>query len=225
MRWTRALGHAAAAVMVLSYVAGTPAMAQTVLGKTRHELDGRRASLCAHETALGNVVANAMKEMAPADAAIINCAAIQGERTFAAGAELSAEDTKQILPQGKIAVVEVTGVELLTLLEQAFSTRDPVDGRFPQLAGIRLQIDPNKPAGQRIVKLTVNGEALDFTRNYRLATTDELAGGGLGYSALATAKPVIAAAQAQGLSDALAAYIQKEGELDVKVYGRIQLPN
>ncbi len=221
---TQALRHAIAVVLLAcGCAAGASAMAQAVLGKSKYELDGTSATLCRHEAALGNVVANALKEGAAADLALINCAAIKGARIFPANTELTLEDAQQILPQGKLAVLEVTGVDLLTILEQAVSTFGQDDGRFPQVSGIRMVVDPKRPAGQRIVKVTVNGEALDFARSYRVATSDELATGGLGYAAFAAMKSLISAEGAQALSDVLANYVRREGMLDVKTWGRIQV--
>lgn len=222
MRVAKAFGHAAVGLVVASGISLSAAQSQGVLGTTRHALDARHASLCSGETAYGNVVANAMKEAGRADIAIINCAAFQTDVTFAAGSELTREGAAKAFPTDKVAVVELTGAQLLALLENAFSALGQDDGRFPQVAGLRIDVKARNPVGQRVVRVTVNGGALDFNRDYRIATTDTLLAGAMGYSGFASGKTQVTASAQPTVAGALASYVEAEGVVDVKVWGRIE---
>src|SRR3712207_9072372 len=50
------------------------------------------------------------------------------------------------------------------------SAEEAGPGRFPQVSGIQYAFDVCRPAGDRIVRVTVNGEPLDPKRTYSLAT-------------------------------------------------------
>ena len=124
------------------------------------------------------------------------------------------------LPVGKLVVVELTGNQLLAVLEYGFGTLGQGDGRFLQVAGVRLDLDGKKVVGQRIRKITINGEALQFNRSYRVAAASDMLGGD---APLAAAKVVSAADKGEALAIVLSNYIRKEGVIDVKAWGRIEI--
>ncbi len=220
MNVVKAIGHATLAVAAAACIAAGPAVAQSALGTTKNALDGNHAALCSGETAFGNVIANAMKDASGSDVALINCGAIKSDQTFAAASELTEAETAAALPNGKLVVVELTGQELLAALEHGFGTLGQGDGRFLQVAGVRLDLDGKKPMGQRIRKITINGAALQFNRSYRIAAASEM----LGVDApLATAKVVTGADKGEALADVLSNYIRKKGIVDVKAWGRIEI--
>ena len=80
------------------------------------------------------------------------------------------------------------------------------------------KIDPSKEAGNRIVDLKIKGEPVDLNKTYTLATNDFMAVGGDGYTMLAEGELV---GEFEGLDEALIKYIEKIGEIDYKVEGRI----
>ena len=113
--------------------------------------------------------------------------------------------------------IEVSGQQLLETLEQALSSAPASSNTFLQVAGIRMEVNLTKPAGQRIVKLTSNGAALDFTRTYRVAITDDAA---KAFASLAGAKKV--EGQPSALGAGVATHLQAVGVRDIKVLGRIK---
>jgi len=46
----------------------------------------------------------------------------------------------------QLSIVELTAAELIATLENGFSRHPSTDGRFPQLAGVRVEVDPGRPA-------------------------------------------------------------------------------
>jgi 5'-nucleotidase len=105
----------------------------------------------------------------------------------------------------------------------ARSAEDAEPGRFPQVSGARFTFDTSRPAGSRIVSLTINGEPLDDKKKYTLATSDYVGiDGGDGYSMLKAARLLIPREQAQFDSDVLRAAIASKGEIAPQTDGRIK---
>jgi 2',3'-cyclic-nucleotide 2'-phosphodiesterase (5'-nucleotidase family) len=93
-----------------------------------------------------------------------------------------------------LSLLTVSASQLRQLLEHGVANY-PNQGRFPQVSGIAFSFDPSRPAGNRIVNLTLedaNGKDLDLivrngslygdaNRTFRLVTMNFLANGGDGY--------------------------------------------
>lgn len=65
-------------------------------------------------------------------------------------------------------VTEVPGKAILDALETGFSRIERQSGRFPQVCGLFVVADPAAPPGARVKTVTINGEALDIGRDYKL---------------------------------------------------------
>lgn len=188
----------------------------------KRAMDSRHATVCASEAAIGNMIADAVKTASGAELAIVECGAIRGDKLYASGSSFTEAAVNAELPAAqKSVVIEVTGQQILDALEHGFSGLPGIENRFPQVAGLRAEVDLRQPAGLRVVKLTINGNAPDFARTYRLATTENLAGGGEGYAMFAAARR--ATAGSQSLADAATKLLQDRGVRDVKVLGRIKI--
>ena len=93
-----------------------------------------------------------------------------------------------------LSLVTVTASKLRELLEHGVASY-PNQGRFPQVSGVAFSFDPTKPAGSRILNLTIEdatGKDLDLIvrngtlygdpdRTFRMVTLNFLAGGGDSY--------------------------------------------
>ncbi|MFO1035029.1 MAG: 5'-nucleotidase [Hyphomicrobiales bacterium] len=98
---------------------------------------------------------------------------ITGNRQYAVGATFGpAEVAAEIATERQTVAVEVTGEQLLGLMEQALAALPQSSPKFLQFSGIRLKADLSQPAGGRVTQLTVQGSALDLTRTYTAAVTD-----------------------------------------------------
>ncbi len=64
-------------------------------------------------------------------------------------------------------------------------------GRFPQVSGLRFEVAPQAPEGERIKDLRINGEPVAPETSYRIAAGSFMASGGDGYRFLATAKRLV----------------------------------
>ncbi len=62
------------------------------IGTTAEPLDSRKATLRTQEAAIGNVVADALREAVKADIAIVNGGGIRGNKEYPAGSPLTRRD-------------------------------------------------------------------------------------------------------------------------------------
>jgi len=194
-----------------------------VIGRTTVDLDTRRRSVRSRETGFGNLVAEALRRGTGADVGLTNGGGIRGDRTYAAGSELTRRDIFEELPFGNLTVlVELSGAHLRAALENGVSQVENMAGRFPQVAGLRLVYDPQAPPGGRVVEVDVGGEALDPTRTYRVATNDYMAEGGDGYAALEAGREIVDASGGTLMATMVMDHIAAEGTVAPRRDGRIR---
>ncbi|MEA3247122.1 MAG: 5'-nucleotidase C-terminal domain-containing protein, partial [Gemmatimonadota bacterium] len=124
---------------------------------------------------LGNLIADAQRAATHADVAVMNNGGIRanlnaGEATYGALFEIQ--------PFGNQLVrIPVTGAEL-----RAYFERVVARAVTTHVSGAIVTYDPARPAGSRIVELTVGGKPVDPSARYTLAMSDFMATGGDGYA-------------------------------------------
>lgn len=150
-----------------------------VIGKNTIDLDGERNSVRFGETNLGNLITDAMMDETGADLAITNGGGIRA--SIKAG-DITKGDIVSVLPFGNFIVTkQLTGAQIKEVLEFGVRSYGESLGGFPHVAGIKFVVDPNRPVGDRIISLTINGKALDMNKTYTVATNDFMASGGDDY--------------------------------------------
>jgi 2',3'-cyclic-nucleotide 2'-phosphodiesterase (5'-nucleotidase family) len=192
------------------------------LGRTAVALDTRRAAVRGRETAFGNMLADAMRQAAGADTAIMNGGGIRGDRLYEPGAVLSRKDVLAELPFGnQLTKLDLSGAALLAALEHGLSLVEESAGRFLQVSGLRLTYDPALPPGRRVVALSVAGRPLDPEATYTLATNEYLAAGGDGFDMLAGADSPVYRYAVRPLTDVIIDYITAKGTVAPQLERRI----
>src|SRR3989441_556060 len=131
------------------------------------------------EYGLGRLIADAMRNVAKAEVAIVNNGGIRAD--LAAGTATYG-DLYQVMPfQNRLLRLTVKGDVLRRALEHAVAGERP-DGH---VSGIELWYDPKQRPGRRIGKATLaDGKGIEGGRSYTLAVSDFLATGGSGYTML-----------------------------------------
>jgi len=195
------------------------------VGSTSVELDARSATGRNRETNVGDFIADAFRAATASDVGLMNGGSIRADEIIGAG-PLTRRDVLSILPfKNRVVKVELSGATLRQALEHgvARSAEDAEPGRFPQVSGVRFTFDARRPAGSRIVELTINGKPLDPKKSYTLATSDYVAiDGGDGYEMLKSARVLIPRERAQFDSDILQAAITAKKTIAPKTDGRIK---
>src|SRR5262249_21219858 len=95
-------------------------------------LDSRTATVRTREAAIGNLVADAMRESTHVDAAVTNGGGIRGGKVYPPGTTLTARDVLTELPfDNPVLTIHINGAELRRALEKRLSQWPTPGGRFP----------------------------------------------------------------------------------------------
>lgn len=192
------------------------------VGKIAVELDSRRATVRQREAAIGNLIADAIRDFVKADVAITNGGGIRGDRTYEPGTTLTRKDVLTELPFGNITVlIELSGAELRQALEEGVSQVEDRAGRFPHVSGMRFTFDAKRPKGARVLEVAVAGVPLDAGAKYRVATNDYMFEGGDGYATLTKGKAIVDKSAGTLMASVVMDYIAQRGEVAPMVEGRI----
>jgi 5'-nucleotidase / UDP-sugar diphosphatase len=193
------------------------------IGTSTGALDSRRDVVRGQESAMGNLIADAMREATKSDIAITNGGGIRADRTYDAGTVLTRRDILTELPFGNVTVVtEIPGSQVLAVLENGFSQVEKGAGRFPQVSGLDVVYDPSAPAGSRVTSVTIGGAALDADKLYKVATNDYMLGGGDGYGAFGGGRILVNAGNGNLMANDVMDYVSTMKTVDAKVEGRIK---
>lgn len=210
------------AAKVQGYLDKLSAELDVEIGTTTTQLDSRRASVRGIETAIGNLIADAMREGVGADVAITNGGGIRGDKIYDPGTVLTRRDIQTELPFGnKTVKLEVTGGQIVWALENGFSLVGERAGRFPSVSGMTVTWDFRSPSGSRVTRVKIGGNDIDVEKTYSLATNDYMAGGGDGYSMLKDAKNLIDPAAAQLMATMVIDYIAAAGTIAPQAENRL----
>ncbi len=192
------------------------------IGTTETPLDSRRAIVRGGEAAIGNLIADAMRAAVDADVAMTNGGGIRADHEYAAGTSLTRRDIFSELPFGnKTVKIEITGEQLETALENGFANYPETDGRNPQISGMAVTVDLDKPVGERLLTVTVDGAPLDPARKYTVATNDFMARGGNDYTVFGEGTTLIAEADGKLMASDVIDYIAAKGTIAPKLEDRI----
>ncbi len=147
------------------------------------------------ETNLGDLCADAFRYMLGADIGIVNAGGI---RSSVRSGDITFNDILSVLPNGNsLLVAEITGQQLLDLLEMGTRNLPEESGALMQVSGVTYNIDESTESSVRVTErgefisvdgeyrvssVFVNGEPLDPEKTYTAAGSNYiLKNGGDGY--------------------------------------------
>lgn len=226
---------AAVDVPVGAYVA---AQAQNILAQSAVALDARSATIRVREGTVGNLFADALLFEGRRRAAAFGVAAPQVALQNSGGIRSNA-----IVPAGPISelttfslaafanfvavVPNISRTQFKALLEHGLARLPSADGRFPQIAGMRVEYRVANLAGSRVLRVTlddgtvvVDGGAVLPGAAISLVTNDFTARGGDAYPFLGIPFTTVGSTYQQ----ALAAYIAEPSGL-ARVISAAQYPD
>jgi 5'-nucleotidase len=206
-----------AAKLVAAATQATQAIASRPIGAAALAI--RRAETPSGESALGDYVADAERAAAGTELAFVNAGGIRND--LEAG-PISFGSLYSVEPFGnRIVRIELSGAEVLRLLEEQWSGAHAEVPRYLRPSGLRYVFDFRRTPGHRIVAAwDADNRPLDPARQYSVAVTDFLAGGGDHYPTLSAARERTAL-----MSDieALEAYVHKaQGPVRFAPDGRME---
>jgi len=192
------------------------------IGKTNTKLDSHRNTVRTREAAIGNLIADAMRDGVNADIGFANGGGIRAGKIYTPGTIITRRDMLLEMPFGNVVVkLELTGAQIWDALENGVSQVESNAGRFPQVSGVSFIYNPKAKAGSRVISAKIGGQPLNKGRTYTVATNNYAAGGGDGYSVFKKAKVIIDASGATIMAGMVMDYIKAKGSVSPKVEGRI----
>jgi 2',3'-cyclic-nucleotide 2'-phosphodiesterase (5'-nucleotidase family) len=193
------------------------------IGRVETVLDSRKAAVRSGEAAIGNLITDAMRAFAQADVALMNGGGIRGDKEYAAGHALTKRDVLTELPFGnKLMVLELTGADLKSALENGVWFGEKAEGRFGQISGAKIIARRDGVPGSRLTAVEIGSAPLDPTKLYRIAVNDFVASGKDGYSVLTKGKVLLDANEGPLVATVVMDAIRAAGTVSPRVEGRIR---
>ena len=227
--------------IIAEYQADLDAQMDEVIGQCAVDVAWSSPLVRTQESPLGNLAADALRDYCDADIAIQNGGGIRAGLT---AGDVTVGDVFAMLPfDNKVTLIEVTGQTVWDALENGVSGYPETYGQFPQVSGIHYTFDGSKPAGERIVSVTLpDGTPLDMDAWYTLACNDFMCGGGDGYTMFNVLNPdgessnsETAVQELPGCKlvyrtndyyrSVISQYIQEQGTINPQLEGRITILN
>ena len=219
--------------IVEKYQQKVDAVLNARIGEAEVDLDGENVRK--KETNLGNFLADIMRQVSKAEAAIINGGTI---RTNIKNGEVRVKDVYSVLPfNNYIVALKLTGKQIAEALEHGVAGIEDEEGWFPQVSGLSFKYSPSGAKGARIREILIAGQPLDPGKEYVVATNDFLAVGGDGYKAFADAvkssgtfstvggtiqgEKVVYVDSSRWIRDVVVEYIRERGKIAPRKEGRI----
>jgi 2',3'-cyclic-nucleotide 2'-phosphodiesterase (5'-nucleotidase family) len=211
------------AEVVASYETRLGTELERVVGSSRVPLDAESVHLRSSETNLGDLVADAIRADAGTDIALVNSGSIRGSRVYPAG-PITRRLLVAIHPFGNvICKVAVPGRVVLEALNSGVSKLPGNAGQFPQVSGLTMVVDRNRPAGDRVQDVRVNGAPLDLNKTYTVAIPDFILKGGDSYTMFANQRVLVSPEAGNLIVGALERYVAATREIATQIDGRITI--
>lgn len=196
-----------------------------VIGSTEVYLEGERQQGRSQETNLGDLIADAVLDRlrpSGAEIALLNGGGIRSSINVG---DITAREVFEVLPfENNLSQVDLTGAQIREALENGLSGVETLEGRFPQVAGLRLTWTPQAPVGSRVLSVEVEGpegeyHPLNPEETYTVATTSFLLGGKDGYEVFREGRNPFTTPTS--IRDNTIAYIAAHSPIALKVDNRI----
>jgi len=133
------------------------------------------------DSSMGNMVADAMREKADTDIALIHSGFFRRNQPEGS---VTMGDLVDIMPYDlQLVSTVISGENLKAIIERSVECADPLreKSKMLQVSGLTIRYDKDGPNGRKAVEVLHDGEPLDPRRSYSVATADFLASGGIGY--------------------------------------------
>lgn len=135
------------------------------------------------ETNLASMITDLMNHINGTDCMILNTGTLRTDAVVPAGA-LKFKDLHTLLPMiDSIVIVECTGSQIHSLLENGVSSYPNLDGKYCAVSQIKFTFDAALPPSSRIDpnSIFINGEKMVPEKKYRVTTKNFISKGKDGY--------------------------------------------
>ncbi len=180
---------------VARYVVAAAEFSQRKVATIAEPIDKTDGKLGNTGGPLGNLIADAQlaatgdaktltsSNLPGAQIAFMNPFGIRRSLNAAADGSVTFGDIYAVQPfNNDLVTISLTGADLKAVLEQCFDAEGPEQILTPS-EGFAYSYDRSRAVGDRVTSMTLNGAAIDLTKDYRVTVATFLANGGDSYSA------------------------------------------
>jgi 5'-nucleotidase len=150
------------------------------IGATKNKLEGVEPAVRGYETALGNFLADVARDWMHTDVGLMNGGGIRINDNIPPGPVRKYDMEGIFYYPDALVDFELTGQQLLDMLNNSVSHVDAGDGRFLQVSGIKFTYRGGPPFTVAAADVAVNGKPLDLAAKYTVATIDYIYNNGAG---------------------------------------------
>ncbi len=162
------------------YMQNGGSQTSTLIGTISHDMLVENYNVRQEETEIGNLIADAAKEMTGVDIAVVNGGSIRGSLYEG---DIYSYDLDYVCPyQNQIVVLEVNSDVIRSMLSNGLTAMKRNDeipgGRFLNVSGLKYSFtSPTADSLAQLVDVTLaDGSLLDENAKYTIAVTDYMAG-------------------------------------------------
>lgn len=193
--------------IVSTFTSGLSSKLSLIIGTTSVALDSRFSTVRRKESNIGNFVSDIMRTQTGADVALLNSGTLRSDTLTPAG-NLRLSYLFRLVPMSDALVtVQVSGKQLIEALENGVSQYPNLEGRFPQVSGMKFSFDPANNASERVlvdsVMILSDGvdlyEPIVLDKLYSVVTKQYIANGNDGYVSLTQGKLLISSEESPTL--------------------------
>ncbi|MFK0229907.1 bifunctional metallophosphatase/5'-nucleotidase [Streptomyces sp. NPDC090303] len=177
----------AMAKLVETWRARSQDMANRVVGYISEDLPGRGST--AAEKPLGSFIADAQAAAGRpdgADLALMNPGSMRADLVHRDGNAVTYADAYQVQPfESPLWVLPLTGVELVTALQEQFTGDNEASPRFLQLSKeLSYSVNMGREGADRLLvdSIRIKGQPVDLAATYHVVVNEFLANGGNGFT-------------------------------------------
>ena len=166
-------------------------MRNEIVAESAAVIEGNREVCRVQECEMGNLVAEALLDRVKDQGVSIAIMNSGGLRASIDAGEVSMGEILTVLPfHNTLSTFKATGADIIVALENGVSQVEEIQGRFPQVAGLKYIWDASQPANNgRIIDVLVNkGDdwtPIDPEATYGVVSNNFVRGGGDGYDVFA----------------------------------------
>jgi 2',3'-cyclic-nucleotide 2'-phosphodiesterase (5'-nucleotidase family) len=164
-----------AALLLCSTVAG---FADTI----KSDVELTTKEIGAKEAVIGDIVADAIRASAKADAAFIAATSFSDTVALPKGNVNTSEIVDSLVYKSEnIVIVKLTGDQITKAFEQSLFLFPKSNSAFLQFSGLTVTVKPDGDAGKRVASIKTDAGDIDPKKTYKIAMPAPLANGGLAY--------------------------------------------
>jgi 5'-nucleotidase len=190
-----------------------------VVGNSPYFLNGERVDVRTGETNLSNLITDSMIYATGADISFLTGGNIRA--SIEAG-DITMGQVLTTLPFSNMLVtVELSGLDILEMLEHGVSQYPDEVGSFIHVAGMSFTFTPDSEAARRVKTAVLSdGRAIEPNQTYIVATIEFLAFGGDGYDMLKNNENLV---YYGGDAEAFADYLRTNPVIKSEAEGRVSI--